>query len=77
MNSYFYSAYGEMSPLVFLLVAVDLILKGVTLYKSARREQKVWFVALLLINSMGILPVIYLFVSKDIQLFRKTKKTKK
>ena len=54
------------NPLFYLLVALDVVLKGLTLYKSARRGQRIWFVALLLINSMGILPLIYLVVNKDI-----------
>lgn len=54
--------------MIYLLVVLDLILKGITLFKSARRDQKVWFVALLLINSLGILPIIYLMANKDVQL---------
>lgn len=66
-----------VSPLVYLLMAVDVILKGVTLYKSARKDQKVWFVALLLVNSIGILPIIYLFVNGDIALSKSTAPAKK
>ena len=54
------------SPLLFLLIIADLVLKGISLYKSARRDQKVWFVALLLINSLGVLPFVYLVIHKDI-----------
>ena len=62
-----FSSYGMFrNPLFYLLVAIDLILKAITLYKSARRDQKVWFVALLIISSMGILPLIYLVLNKDI-----------
>jgi hypothetical protein len=47
------------------LVIVDVILKGMALWKSAQRKQTVWFIALLIINSVGILPLIYLlFFSK-------------
>ena len=53
------------SPLLYILVVVDLILRGIALYKSARREQRVWFVALMIINSMGILPLVYLLLHKD------------
>lgn len=60
-----------MTPFLYLAILVDLILKGISLYKSARREQKGWFIALLLVNSFGILPTIYLFINKDI-VFKKT-----
>ena len=52
--------------LIILLVVVwDLIWKMIALWKSARRDQKVWFVFLAIINSVGILPIIYLLVYKD------------
>lgn len=64
---------AEVGPFFYLLLIVDLILKGVTLYKSAQRDQKVWFVALLLVNSMGILPIIYLLINKDLDFSTTTK----
>jgi hypothetical protein len=59
-------SFTSMSPYIFLLVAVDLILRGIALYKSAQRSQTYWFVALLVINSVGILPLIYLLLNKDL-----------
>jgi len=47
-------------PFIVMFVVIDLILKGVALWKSARSSQKVWFIALLIINTLGILPIIYL-----------------
>lgn len=47
----------------FLLVPVfiwDLVIRGIALWKSASHGQKVWFVFLLIVNSLGILPIIYL-----------------
>jgi methionyl-tRNA synthetase len=34
--------------------------KGVALWKSARNGHKAWFVALLLINTLAILDVVYI-----------------
>lgn len=42
------------------LALVDIILKGMALWRSSKLGQKWWFVALLLVNSLGILPAIYL-----------------
>jgi hypothetical protein len=39
--------------------------KGLALWMAGRRNQPVWFVALLLINSIGILPIIYLLASRN------------
>ncbi|MBU2576953.1 MAG: hypothetical protein KKF50_04490 [Nanoarchaeota archaeon] len=37
-----------------------LFWKGVAMWKSARNNQAIWFVASLVINTFGILPIIYL-----------------
>ena len=57
----------EMSLiLIILLITVwDLIWKIIALWKSARRDQKVWFIFLAIINSVGILHIIYLLMHKD------------
>jgi hypothetical protein len=36
--------------------------KGWALWKAARAESKIWFVILLLVNTMGILDILYIFV---------------
>ena len=38
-----------------------LIWKGIALWKSARRSEMIWFIALLVINTLGILEIIYIF----------------
>ena len=46
----------------FLLVMVwSLAWKGLALWRAAGRKDKWWFIALLIINTMGILEIIYLF----------------
>lgn len=60
--------YGFIFPFVIL----DLVLKGFALWRSGRNGQKWWFVALLLVSSLGILPAIYLLTNKE-----KGKKAKK
>lgn len=51
------------NPMLFaILFAWSLAWKGVALWKSARRESKPWFVAILLINTLGILDIIYVML---------------
>lgn len=57
-----YESLGIFKFILVPFLIFDLILKGFALYKSARKEQKVWFVALLIVNSFGILPLIYLLL---------------
>lgn len=58
---------GQEKLLLILLpfIILDLVLKAFALWAAARNTQKVWFVSLLIVNSIGILPAIYLlFFSK-------------
>lgn len=58
---------GKFSLFPFLVPAVlwSLFWKGMALYRAARNEQKGWFIALLVINTAGILEIVYLlFFSK-------------
>lgn len=48
-------------PLFILLAAWTLIWKGIALWKAARHSDKVWFVVMLIVNSIGILEIIYIF----------------
>jgi peptidoglycan/LPS O-acetylase OafA/YrhL len=48
-----------------ILALWELIWKGLALWKAAKRRQPVWFVVILVINSAGILPIIYLLLNKD------------
>tara|TARA_Y100000034_G_scaffold70997_1_gene85598 strand:+ start:2001 stop:2315 length:315 start_codon:yes stop_codon:yes gene_type:complete len=40
----------------------SLIWKGIALWKSAGKKQLVWFVVLLIVNTIGILEILYIFV---------------
>jgi hypothetical protein len=75
-NTAMLSLYRSLMPVIVLLVLSDLILRGVALFRSAQKNQKVWFVFLLIVNSLGILPIIYLLVNKDVRLSRTTKTAK-
>lgn len=44
-----------------LLIAWTLVWKGIALWKAARLNQNVWFIILLILNTMGILEIIYIF----------------
>lgn len=48
--------------LPFLIVAAiwTVVIKGFALWYAARGGQKGWFVALLIINTLGILEIVYL-----------------
>lgn len=54
----FFAEYGTM--VVLLLMLWTLPWKGVSMWRAARNGHMKWFVALLLINSLAILDIIYI-----------------
>ena len=49
-----------LAPLIIVVVLWTIVLKGYALWHAARGGQKKWFIALLVINTIGILEIIYL-----------------
>lgn len=49
-------------PLIYLvpLFIWTMVWKGLALWKCGRNKQLPWFVALFIVNTLGILPIIYL-----------------
>jgi len=43
-----------------VLIFVDLCLRGLALWRAAKDDKWRWFVALLVVNSVGVLPLVYL-----------------
>ena len=62
---------GLVMGILIPLVAWSLVWKGWALWKAAKNDSKPWFIALLIVNTMGILDILYIFV------FGKQKKTSK
>lgn len=55
------------NAIIIALVALwDLFWKGLALWRAARRGSKIWFVVLLVVNSAGILPIIYLMITSGL-----------
>jgi len=45
-----------------LLMIWSLVWKGMALWRAAKNNSMPWFVVLLLVNTLGILEILYLFV---------------
>jgi hypothetical protein len=50
------------NPWIIYLLVWTLICKGLALWKAARNNSKTWFVVLLVVNTLGILDLLYYFV---------------
>jgi hypothetical protein len=57
--------YSSMPPgfavLFALLILWSIVWKGIALWKAAQNNAKWWFIAMLVINSVGILEIVYIF----------------
>lgn len=45
-----------------LLLVWSVVWKGLALWRAARLSERWWFVAILLINTLGVLEILYLYV---------------
>ena len=57
------SIIKSIDPLTLVVILILIsIIKGFALWKAARRKEKTWFWCLLLLNTAGVLPIIYLVI---------------
>lgn len=63
-------AFGvyNFGPAVALLMAgsvIDVCLKGWGMWRAARLQKKSWFIALLVMNTLGLLPILFLLMTRE------------
>ena len=58
----------RFSAIIFVclgfFVIWELVWKGFALWKAARNNHSVWFVCIMIVNTVGILPIIYLLLNR-------------
>lgn len=54
--------FGSFGFVVLVIIVWSLVWKGLALWKAARQNSKAWFVVLLILNTLGILEILYLYV---------------
>lgn len=58
--------------IIFIIIIWTIPWKAIALWKSARQDQKWWFLAFLFINTVGLLEILYIFIfSKNKDLIKK------
>lgn len=55
-----YEIVDSNLTLVIIMIAWEAIWKLIALWKAGRHDQLNWFICIALINTVGILPIIYL-----------------
>jgi len=56
-----YPYFSQNYIVLVVLVVWTLLWKGYALWTSAKHNQKKWFVVLLVLNTVGILEIFYIF----------------
>lgn len=51
----------SFSILLTVLIVWSIIWKGIALWRAARNSHKIWYFVLLIVNTVGILEIIYIF----------------
>jgi len=71
------SLLGINPYLLFVIVVWTLVWKAFSLWKSARKNQPVWFIVLLLVNTLGILEMLYIYIFSEMKIDDKKGRGKK
>ena len=58
-----YTISDAQLAMIIVLVLWELIWKGIALWRAAKLKQKNWFIVLLIFNTAGLLPILYLIFS--------------
>lgn len=55
--------YIEIWTTFVIIIAIwDLVWKAIALWRAAQRKEAIWFVVILILNTAGILPILYLIL---------------
>ena len=61
--SFFLQTYGLPITIGFVILIVwSTVWKGLALWKAAKNDNLKWFVVLLVVNTVGILEILYIYV---------------
>jgi hypothetical protein len=63
----------EMGVL-WIVAIIELVLKGYALWKAAQAKHKWWFIAIFVLNTIGILPLVYILFFQPDPVVKRNKK---
>ncbi|MBI2596638.1 hypothetical protein HYW41_00565 [Candidatus Daviesbacteria bacterium] len=58
--------FPDLGAGIFILILWEVFWKGIALWKSAKRGDLLWFIAIFLINLFGFIPIFYLWQTKQL-----------
>ena len=82
-NEYLEMVASQLGMSIWLLILIlvwSLSWKLIALWKSARKGSLAWFIAIAIFNTIGVLPILYIFVFSRLHhkpVAKRKKKSKK
>ncbi len=80
MNEYLKLITEQLGIPIFLLAMIlvwSAVWKALALWKSARKGSVVWFIVLSVVNTLGILEILYLFVFSEMKNTQKSRRKRR
>jgi hypothetical protein len=56
--------FMNFMPLIIILIIWELVWKLIAMWKAGRNNQLAWFICIALINTAGILPIVYILMQR-------------
>ncbi|MGI6320433.1 MAG: DUF5652 family protein [Bacteroidales bacterium] len=60
---YLFSA-NKIHLILIILIVWDMVWRSIALWKSARNKHLAWFICLIIFNTIGVLPIIYILIDR-------------
>lgn len=51
--------------IILVLALFDAVMKAIAMWRSARNNHLVWFICIVVFNTIGILPIVYLVLHRQ------------
>ncbi|RLD49754.1 MAG: hypothetical protein DRI94_10470 [Bacteroidetes bacterium] len=56
--------FHHMLPFIIVLTIFELVMKLIAMWRAGRNNHLAWFIVIGIINTAGILPIIYLLINR-------------
>ena len=63
--SQLFHAFAWLLPLIIILALWDTVWKLIGMWKAGRNNELAWFLCIAIFNTLGILPIIYILLSRS------------
>ncbi len=60
-----HETFGWLMPALIILMIWETVWKLIALWRAGRNNHLVWFVCIALINTVGVLPIVYILMHRN------------